>query len=46
MWPMTQRRREKEWAAAKMDPGKIAEYTMPDGKKLKVCPIFPLISLS
>ena len=31
------RKEEKEWAAAKMDPAKIAEYVLPDGNKLKVC---------
>jgi centractin len=30
------RKEEKEWANAKMDPDKIAEYTLPDGHKLKV----------
>lgn len=30
------RKEEKEWAAAKMDQGKIAEYVLPDGSKLKV----------
>lgn len=30
------KKEEKEWAAAKMDPAKVAEYTLPDGKKLKV----------
>lgn len=30
------RKEEKEWAAAKMDQGKIAEYVLPDGNKLKV----------
>lgn len=30
------RREEKEWAAAKMDQGKVAEYVLPDGNKLKV----------
>jgi centractin len=29
------RKEEKEWAAAKMDPGRVAEYTLPDGNKLK-----------
>jgi actin-related protein len=30
------RKEEKEWAAAKLDPGRIAEYVLPDGNKLKV----------
>jgi centractin len=30
------RKEEKEWAAAKMDQGKVAEYVLPDGNKLKV----------
>ena len=30
------RKEEKEWAAAKMDQGKIAEYVLPDGNRLKV----------
>jgi actin-related protein len=32
------RKEEKEWAAAKLDQGKVAEYVLPDGNKLKVCP--------
>lgn len=39
------KKEEKEWAAAKMDPGKVAEYTLPDGKKLKVWHLSTLISL-
>ena len=31
------RKEEKEWAAAKLDQGRIAEYVLPDGNKLKVC---------
>ena len=31
------RKEEKEWAAAKLDQSKIAEYVLPDGNKLKVC---------
>jgi centractin len=31
------RKEEKEWAAAKLDQNKIAEYVLPDGNKLKVC---------
>ena len=34
------RKEEKEWAAAKMDPAKIAEYVLPDGNKLKVCLVY------
>lgn len=34
------RKEEKEWAAAKLDQGRIAEYVLPDGNKLKVCPEF------
>lgn len=30
------RKEEKEWAAAKLDQGKVAEYVLPDGNKLKV----------
>lgn len=30
------RKEEKEWAAAKMDATRTAEYTLPDGNKLKV----------
>ncbi|KAK4463360.1 actin-like protein [Cladorrhinum samala] len=30
------RKEEKEWAAAKMDQGKIAEYVLPDGNRLKI----------
>ena len=30
------RKEEKEWAAAKMDQSKIAEYVLPDGNRLKV----------
>jgi len=30
------RKEEKEWAAAKLDQGRIAEYVLPDGNKLKV----------
>jgi centractin len=30
------RKEEKEWAAAKLDQSKIAEYVLPDGNKLKV----------
>jgi len=30
------RKEEKEWAAAKMDQSRIAEYVLPDGNKLKV----------
>lgn len=30
------RKEEKEWAAAKMDQAKVAEYVLPDGNKLKV----------
>lgn len=30
------RKEEKEWAAAKMDQIKTAEYVLPDGNKLKV----------
>ena len=33
------RKEEKEWAAAKMDQGRVAEYVLPDGNKLKVCRI-------
>lgn len=31
------RKEEKEWAAAKMDQARTAEYVLPDGNKLKVC---------
>jgi len=31
------RREEKEWASTKHDLTKSAEYTLPDGQKLKVC---------
>ncbi|KAI0429728.1 actin-related protein, ARP1 class [Xylaria sp. FL1042] len=27
---------EKDWASAKLDPGKIAEYVLPDGNRLRV----------
>lgn len=30
------KKEEKEWAAAKSDPNKVAEYVLPDGQKLKV----------
>jgi centractin len=30
------RKEEKEWAQAKMDASRSAEYTLPDGNKLKV----------
>lgn len=30
------KKEEKEWAAAKTDPSKLAEYVLPDGNKLKV----------
>lgn len=39
------RKEEKEWAAAKMDPAKIAEYVLPDGNKLKVCYFHSPLSL-
>ena len=37
------RKEEKEWAAAKLDQSRIAEYVLPDGNKLKVC--MPFTSL-
>ncbi|KAL2152590.1 hypothetical protein VTH82DRAFT_5774 [Thermothelomyces myriococcoides] len=30
------RKEEKEWAAAKLDQSKVAEYVLPDGNKLKI----------
>ena len=41
------RKEEKEWAAAKMDQGKIQEYVLPDGNKMKVssrCASFPWVN--
>ncbi|KAK4453741.1 actin family [Podospora aff. communis PSN243] len=32
------KKEEKEWAAAKTDPSKLAEYVLPDGNKLKIGP--------
>ncbi|KAK4138816.1 Actin2-like protein [Trichocladium antarcticum] len=30
------RKEEKEWAAAKLDQGRVAEYVLPDGNRLKI----------
>lgn len=34
------KKEEKEWASAKMGEGKVAEYVLPDGNKIKVSLIF------
>lgn len=31
------KREEKEWAGAKLGEGKVVEYALPDGNKIKVC---------
>lgn len=31
------KREEKDWAGTKMGEGKIVEYALPDGNKIKVC---------
>jgi len=31
------KREEKEWAGAKMGDGKVLEYVLPDGNRIKVC---------
>jgi centractin len=31
------KREEKEWGGGKMGEGKVVEYVLPDGNKLKVC---------
>jgi centractin len=32
------RREEKEWTGTKLDAGKMADYVLPDGNKIKVRP--------
>lgn len=34
------KREEKEWAGVKLGDGKVVEYALPDGNKIKVCLFF------